>query len=624
MNRTTSIALRASLLATIALVAIGCVSFTEPVTGEVGEIVDLGPFVGTWSNTDGSPTVVELSIAGENLLSGQLREPGWGPGDPTTAFTVTVTRIGGRTVASATADESVTGSGDAGWAVFAIDVDDEGSQMVLTVLDQAGIIEALEAGTFSGDQLLPGEDYDGFGPMMIETDGASLRAYLEENPAAFTTGEYDPIVITRGEPDSYALDEEPWVPESYPYPGYTDPEQQLATLTAVARSSSGSWATPTVAMAQPAQVPAPPPGDASVPQTDVRPDEPLPVTRLIVALAVVLFAGVVVAIALDYVTRRNSARVGGADAMDAGSSTLSSAASTSDTPGTSRLSETLHRNAWPAVLIVALAVGPILFLSLLLRGIVLPGWVPGAQAGAQSTVHDFAPYLLVFTFGALIGIAEVVNTYPRFPSEALSTKWGTLLVLLNASGTTIAYAVVMAYASAYDHPLLRAFGVAAGFAIVIRTRFYLARDLGGGDGGDGGGERGSGGGGISVDFGWLYTRFQHLCRQRIDRDLLRDRRYAIHRLLELNPDTASLVRLAVHTTELRADADPDVLRERLDALQAEDLPEGIVRARIAGYIVDTAGLEHAAFLIEHSAGLHSPGPSGIAGADASSPTGSEQ
>ena len=90
--------------------------------------------------------------------------------------------------------------------------------------------------------------------------------------------------------------------------------------------------------------------------------------------------------------------------------------------------------------------GPILLLTGLLRGLAVPSHLPGAQPGTLRTLHDVAPHLVAVSFGAMFGVAEVVNTFPAFTAEALGTKWATLLVLFNALSTSIVYAIVIAYA----------------------------------------------------------------------------------------------------------------------------------------------------------------------------------
>lgn len=349
--------------------------------------------------------------------------------------------------------------------------------------------------------------------------------------------------------------------------------------------------------------------------------EPLSVRRLLVALALVLVVALAAVVAVDYVRRREPVRdrETGPRGTELDSRWAEDAAE--EASGVWLSTATVGRYGWPVILIFAVAVGPILFLTVLLRGLAIPSWLPGAQLGTLRTLHDVAPYLLAFSFGAMIGVAEVVNTFPAFTAEALGTRWATLLVLFNALGTSIVYAIVTAYSSAVDHPLLRVFGIAVGFAILIRTRFVLARDLhgdwgrGGGDGSGGGGGSGNGegrgegrggdrggdhGGGVSLDFGWLYGRFQQLCRQRIERDLLRSRRYATWRLLALYPDTESLRRLAAHVIRAQAPSAAEDLPARFAAICAEDLPDGIIRARIAHFIAETGGRRHTAFLIEHS------------------------
>ncbi len=260
----------------------------------------------------------------------------------------------------------------------------------------------------------------------------------------------------------------------------------------------------------------------------------------------------------------------------------------------------IGRLIWPALLIFAVALGPILFLTVLLRGLALPEWIPGVGAGTQSTLHDMSPYLIVFSFGTMIGVAEIASSFPSFAWEALRTKWGTILVLLNAIGTAIVYGIVIAYATTYDHPLLRAFGIALAFAIMTRTRFVIARRLASStelNGADGGAE------GILVDFGWPYRRFQALVDKQIEGELLMIREYATSRLLDTHSTLESLRHLAEHTIDVSSQTidQTDDLTADLKRLLSDQLPESLVRARIARFIATTGGPDHVRFVLDHSA-----------------------
>ena len=149
----------------------------------------------------------------------------------------------------------------------------------------------------------------------------------------------------------------------------------------------------------------------------------------------------------------------------------------------------------------------------------------------------------------------------------------------------------------FDHPLIRALLIAVGFAVLIRTRFVLARDLRGPVASiDTGGAARDG---VSMDVGWLYARIQQLCLQRIESDLLRNPRYAIARLLALFPDAVSLQRAATDSIKVDDLARAADQRARLAALAAQDVAPRLTRARLARFIVETGGITYTRFLLEH-------------------------
>lgn len=318
--------------------------------------------------------------------------------------------------------------------------------------------------------------------------------------------------------------------------------------------------------------------------------QPDPLDGLLLAMVAVLFVGVVAGVAIHALKRRTEAGSHGAEesAADGGVDVDGPMADSADSSAS--VVAMLRGYAWPALLILAVAVGPVLCLTVLLQGLAFPESSFGVRLGTQVMLYGLAPYLLVFSCGALIGAAEVIATFPAFSGEALSTRWAMLLILVNAFAIAIVFSTVMSYSASVDHPLFRAFAVAAGFAVLMRSRLVLARDLRGRAGGEG----------VGLDFGWLYGRCQMLCYQRIDRDLLQRPYYATERLLELFPEYAALERVANYAIETRDPSEAAELRARLDAIRSDDLGPSILRARIARFIVQTAGLDHARFLIEHA------------------------
>jgi hypothetical protein len=574
-----------------------------PVAGAPGESIDLTPFVGEWLTEPETSTVLELAADGENTLHGLARvdtsDMSSDMSPPPVTFTVAVSYIDGRTVASVRSLQTETGPQQPQWTVAAVEVDETGQRLTVHGLNPQVIQQAIASGELAGQPLAAGVMEDG--PQAIAADGAALRSFLSSRPDAFEEAAATVLVrrgsqaggadqvfaphVNRALPRSDSLQ----VAQGYPYPG----------------PAEAPWMTPSDLDSGPSgypfQTPAPFEVGAS---SGAASDQPEPLANLVLAMVSVLVVGMVATTAYHTIKRRAANRaavapVAVADAAFDGPMVEEAA------DGTSLLA-TLRRYALPMLLILAVAVGPVVFLTALLQGLAFPDSAPGMLLGTQAMLYGFAPYLLVFSFGALIGMAEVIATFPAFASEALGTRWALLLVLLNALAITMVFSVSLSATSGGEHPLIRAGLVAAAFAVLMRTRLVLARDLRGGAGG------------VGLDFGWLYARFQSLCYQRIERDLLRDPHYAVERLLQLFPDSAALERVATNAILAEDPSRTATLQARLDAIGADDLGPSLRRARLARFIVQTGGLDHARFLIEYAdppAGAGPPGPQSSASPD---------
>src|SRR5262249_9628259 len=87
-------------------------------------------------------------------------------------------------------------------------------------------------------------------------------------------------------------------------------------------------------------------------------------------------------------------------------------------------------------------------------------------------------YAIVILLGVIVGLAEISSTFPNYPREALRTRWAKLLILINTLAATLAFWLARTYASTANLALL-AIGVGIGFQALIRTRFTLAKQIGG-------------------------------------------------------------------------------------------------------------------------------------------------
>ncbi len=257
--------------------------------------------------------------------------------------------------------------------------------------------------------------------------------------------------------------------------------------------------------------------------------------------------------------------------------------------------KTRGQRAWPAgwtVLSALLLLAFAVFLSFPLDKLQTAPWLSALQATWRSGMARGGPYGLVALIGAIIGLAEITATFPHYPREALGTVWARVLVLVNAVAALLAFVLVEAYTTpATTNRLLLALGVGLGLPALIRTRFTIARQIGGeGEGNE-----------VSVNLGWLYDQFQVLCKTQIDLDLMKGRRSAVNRLLARFPSLQELHGLAAYTIEARetlAPKEEQTRNRQLETLASQQAPTDIARARIALFILETGGQAYVDYLLE--------------------------
>jgi hypothetical protein len=204
-----------------------------------------------------------------------------------------------------------------------------------------------------------------------------------------------------------------------------------------------------------------------------------------------------------------------------------------------------------AIFLALLLLALIVFLIFPMETVLLQPWVPALQVQLRALVSQGWPYVAVALLGAVVGLAEITSTFPNYPREALRTQWAKNLVLINAIAAALALGIAQIYAPA-TNLILMVLGVGIGFQAIIRTRFTLAKQIGG-----------SGQNDVSLNLGWLYEQFQNLCKTQIDLELMNGRRTAVTRLIERYPTLAELHDIAEYTIISRATLAPDEAKARM-------------------------------------------------------------
>ncbi len=242
---------------------------------------------------------------------------------------------------------------------------------------------------------------------------------------------------------------------------------------------------------------------------------------------------------------------------------------------------------WTLVLVLLLlALG--VFLIFPMESVALQPWVPALQARLRQSASEAGPVAAVALLGAIVGLAEITSTFPNYPREALRTRWARILVLINAVAAVLAFWIARVYAPTANL-ILTVVGVGIGFQALIRTRFTLARQIGG-----------SGNGDVSLNLGWLYEQFQTLCKTQIDLELMNGRRTAVTRLIERYPTLAELRDIAEYTIVARATLALEEEKARLaelDKLFDPKAPANLARTGTALAILENGGLAYVDLLL---------------------------
>ncbi len=587
----------------------GCANFTEPLPDDPSQPIELSTFIGPWRSEETPGLILDLepSNSRPNTLLASFRSVDEGPSDLSGPATVQVSHIEGQIVISVSSNTA--GGRPMFWSVAAVEVGENASSVTIRWLDDQTVLTAIRSGVLKGRQADRESSRQSMAGTLIEVSGAALRDYLTEHVESLSRGEETRLL--RADPEDIAMSSSRSLLPTAVNAGSGSDGPTVEPWTAMAdvnpaESNASGWdyaypdmpgfqaTSPTDLGGHSANaVDGTGSSGGTSPSTSPDADTPNSLNGVVLALALLVVLGIVSGVAFNYFRRYQS----DGRREDGEPNVLEDASLADDEPRPSGLVVQLRGYALPALLILAVALGPILYVAVLLNGLSFSAFTLGLQPGAWGMLRGFAPYLIVLSIGCVIAIAEVVTTFPAFAAEALSTRWAAILVVFNGLGGMLVYSVVMNYASSFDHPLMRALLIAVGFAVLIRTRFVLARDLRGpvASNDTGGAARD----GVSMDVGWLYARIQQLCLQRIDSDLLRSPRYAIARLLALFPDAVSLQRAAADSIKVDDLARAADQRARLAALAAQDVAPRLTRARLARFIVETGGITYTRFLLEH-------------------------
>ena len=198
-----------------------------------------------------------------------------------------------------------------------------------------------------------------------------------------------------------------------------------------------------------------------------------------------------------------------------------------------------------------------------------------------------APYAMVLVLGIAVGLAELAATFPTYPSEALRTRWAKLLLGVNACSALLAFWIAHTYAPEANVPLL-VLGVGVGFQALIRSRFTLAKQIGGS------------GQNVEINLGWLYDQFQALCKTQIDLELMQGRQSAVTGLLARYPTLQALHGMAVYAIMARSTLtaqEREAHRVALDTLFTSNTPSELARALMALRILEHGGQAYVDLLL---------------------------
>ena len=246
-----------------------------------------------------------------------------------------------------------------------------------------------------------------------------------------------------------------------------------------------------------------------------------------------------------------------------------------------------------SILFLFILLGLILILVYPVTAVTVPAIIQ-LQQNLRAVLQEIGPYLIVGLLGGIVGIAELASTFQTYPREALLTKWAWVLIFVNVIAAMLALLIVKATMPEMNE-MLQILAVGVGFQALIRTKFVLAKQVGG----DGESE-------VSVNFGWLYDQFQNMARTQIDLELMNRRRTAVTRLTTYYPTLAELYDVAWYTITARATLSPTEeaakLRE-IEKLLEPNAPENYAKSSLALMILENGGEAYVELLLDQA--MHS-------------------
>ncbi|MBK7918497.1 MAG: hypothetical protein IPJ94_20040 [Chloroflexi bacterium] len=221
-----------------------------------------------------------------------------------------------------------------------------------------------------------------------------------------------------------------------------------------------------------------------------------------------------------------------------------------------------------------------------------PNWVPAVQSQLRAILTVVSPYFGVALLGTVVAIAELASTFPTYPREALRTRWARILVLVNVVAAILAL-IIARVTVPETNPVLLVIGVGVGFQAIIRTRFVLARAMGTEEGGENE---------VSLNLGWLYEQFQHLCRTQIDLELMKNRRTPLPKSCNITQPSPSCTTLPI-TPSSPAPPDARGRKTRIEQLQTlidPKAPEQFSRNSMALTILENGGPAYVEMLLSQA------------------------
>lgn len=202
------------------------------------------------------------------------------------------------------------------------------------------------------------------------------------------------------------------------------------------------------------------------------------------------------------------------------------------------------------------------------------------QEGIKVTGVFLIPYVAVGVLGGAVGLSEVSSTFSDYPREAIVTRWGQYVIVLNAVAAMVAYLLARIYAPVETNPVVLIAAVGVGFPALIRTKFTLAKNFSGGED-------------VTLNLGWLYDQFQSLCKKQIDLELMTYRRAKVDRLLGRYSTVQELYDTALYALKARATLtveEESNKRAELERIIGEKLPPDLTRLELGLLTLELGGV----------------------------------